>query len=48
MTTYKQPQPCNAPLGQNGYPQKDVKTSGVQKRGTGCQTKAKTARGPMA
>jgi len=48
MATYKQPQPNKAPLGQTGYPSTGVKTSGVQKRGTGCQTKAKTARGPMA
>lgn len=44
---YKQPKPNNQPTG-NGYPEKDVKTSGVQTRGNGAATKGKTARGPMA
>lgn len=35
-------------LGKNGYPQTDVKTSGVKIRGTGKATKGVTARGPMA
>jgi len=48
MATYKQPQPNNLPTGKNGYPQKDVKTSGIQVRGRENQTKGKTARGPMA
>lgn len=48
MAKYKQPQPNKQPLGKNGYPEKDVKTSGVQTRGMQGQTKGKTARGPMA
>lgn len=48
MATYKQPQPNKNPLGKNGYPEKDVKTSGSPIRGTGAQTKGKTARGPLA
>jgi hypothetical protein len=48
MATYQQPKPNPAPLGNNGYPQKGVKTSGVQTRGNGAATKGKTARGPMA
>lgn len=45
---YTQPKPNNKPLGQNGYPEKDIKTSGVQTRGNGAATKGRTARGPMA
>ena len=48
MATYKQPQPNPLPTGKNGYPSKDVKTSGVQTRGNGAATKGRTARGPMA
>jgi hypothetical protein len=47
-TKYKQPQPNNLPLGKNGYPEKDVKTSGIVTRGNGAATKGRTARGPMA
>jgi len=47
-TTYKQPQPNKNPLGKNGYPQKDVKTSGVKTRGNGAAQRGVTARGPMA
>lgn len=47
-TQYKQPKPNNLPTGQNGYPAKDVKTSGIKIRGTGAATKGTTARGPMA
>ena len=36
------------PLGKNGYPQKDVKTSGVKQRGSGAATKGFTSRGPLA
>ncbi len=45
---YKQPQPSKLPLGNNGYPQTGVKTSGVKTRGNGAATKGVTARGPMA
>lgn len=48
MATYQQPKPNPLPTGNNGYPAKDVKTSGVQTRGNGAATKGKTARGPMA
>jgi hypothetical protein len=47
-STYKSPTPNKAPLGKNGYPQKDVKTSGIVTRGNGAATKGRTARGPMA
>lgn len=45
---YKQPVPINLPLGKNGYPEKDVKTSGITTRGNGAATKGTKARGPMA
>lgn len=45
---YKQPQPNPFPAGKNGYPAKDVKTSGVTTRGNGAATKGTKARGPMA
>lgn len=45
---YQQPQPNKAPLGQNGYPQTGVKTSGIIARGQQGQTKKKVSRGPMA
>lgn len=47
-TKYKQPQPNNALTGKNGYPEKDVKTSGIEMRGYGAATKGKMCRGPMA
>ena len=47
MAEYKQPKPVPVPQG-NGYPEKDVKTSGVTTRGNGAATKGKTARGPLA
>lgn len=47
-TQYKQPQPNKNPLGQTGYPEKGVKTSGIKTRGNGAATKGTTARGPMA
>ena len=31
-----------------GYPEKDIKTSGIKIRGTGAATKGVMARGPMA
>lgn len=34
--------------GGGGYPQTDVKTSGIKVRGTGAATKGTKARGPMA
>lgn len=45
---YKQPQPNKNGLGTNGYPEKDVKTTGIKIRGTGAATKGVMARGPMA
>lgn len=48
MVTYKQPQPNPKPTGKNGYPEKNVKTSGIKTRGNGAATKGVTARGPMA
>lgn len=30
-----------------GYPQKDIKTTGIKMRGTGAATKGKMSRGPM-
>lgn len=45
----QQPKPNKNPLpAGTGYPEKGVKTSGVQTRGNGAATKGKTARGPMA
>lgn len=41
-------QPNKNGLGTNGYPEKDVKTSGIKIRGTGAATKGTMARGPMA
>lgn len=47
-TPTKKTQPINLPLGKNGYPEKDVKTSGITTRGNGAATKGTKARGPMA
>jgi hypothetical protein len=48
-TKYKQPQHNTNPLPKgSGYPQTDIKTSGIKIRGTGAATKGTTARGPMA
>ena len=44
---YPQPKPNPAPPG-NGYPEKNVKTSGIVTRGNGAATKGRTARGPRA
>ena len=44
-------QPVPAPkvdLKNSGYPEKDVKTTGIKIRGTGAATKGVMARGPMA
>jgi hypothetical protein len=44
-------QPTPAPkvdLKNSGYPEKDVKTTGIKIRGTGAATKGVMARGPMA
>lgn len=46
--TYSQPKPNKNPLGQTGYPQKGIKTTGIKIRGTGAATKGTIARGPMA
>ena len=32
----------------NGFPETNVKTSGIKQRGAGAATKGKTSRGPMA
>ena len=47
MTKYIQPQ--NVPVPNvAGYPEKNVKTTGVETRGNGAATKGTKARGPMA
>lgn len=48
---YVQPKPNSHGLGKQedvGYPQTDIKTSGIQTRGGKAQTKGRMARGPMA
>lgn len=45
---YIQPKPNTHDTGSNGYPEKDVKTSGIEMRGYGAATKGKMCRGPMA
>ena len=45
---YKVPKPNKESMGNNGYPEKDVKTTGIKIRGTGAATKGVMARGPMA
>lgn len=40
--------PNKAPLGNTGYPQTGVKTTGAQQRGAGAATKGFTSRGPLA
>ena len=49
-TTYKQPKKAQFPAGAGGggYPQKDIKTSGIKMRGAGAATKGVKSRGPMA
>ena len=37
----------NLDLGDNGYPQTDIKTDGIKVRGTGAATKGLKARGRM-
>lgn len=45
----QQPQPApKVDLRNSGYPEKNVKTTGIKIRGTGAATKGTTARGPMA
>ena len=47
MTEYTQPQ--NVPVPNvAGYPENNVKTTGVETRGNGAATKGTKARGPMA
>jgi hypothetical protein len=44
-----QPKPApKVDLKNSGYPEKNVKTTGVKIRGTGAATKGVMARGPMA
>jgi hypothetical protein len=45
---YKQPETYKQDLSCCGYPEKNVKTSGVETRGNGAATKGTKARGPMA
>jgi len=45
---YQQPKPTKESTGRNGYPSKDVKTSGMAQRGKGCAQRGFTSRGPMA
>jgi hypothetical protein len=45
---YTQPKEYKIDLSQNGYPDSDVKTDGIEKRGVGAATKGTKARGPMA
>jgi hypothetical protein len=45
---YTQPKPNTHSTGNNGYPEKDVKTDGIEMRGYGAATKGKMCRGPMA
>lgn len=45
-TKFKQPKSVPAP-NIAGYPQTDVKTSGIKVRGTGAAKKGTKARGPM-
>lgn len=47
QTTYKQPKPVPVPK-TAGYPETDVKKTGIKIRGTGAATKGVMARGPMA
>ena len=45
----KHPKPApKVDLKNSGYPEKNVKTSGIKIRGTGAATKGVMARGPMA
>ncbi len=48
QTKYKKAKPNTDSLGENGYPEKKIKTDGVKIRGTGAATKGLKARGPMA
>ena len=49
MEKYTQPKEYNnVDLSNNGYPQTDIKTDGIEKRGVGAATKGTKARGPMA
>lgn len=48
INKYTQPKPNTNSTGKNGYPETDVKTTGIQQRGAGAASKGKTARGPMA
>lgn len=42
-------QPQDVPVPNTaGYPEKNIKTTGVVTRGNGCATKGTMARGPMA
>lgn len=47
VDSYTQPQDVPVP-NTAGYPEKDIKTTGVVTRGNGCATKGTMARGPMA
>jgi len=49
---YAEPHTMKAQAGvdlkNSGYPQTDIKTTGIKIRGVGCATKGTMARGPMA
>ena len=45
---YTQPKEYKVDISQSGYPETDVKTDGIEKRGVGAATKGTKARGPMA
>ena len=47
VDSYTQPQDVPVP-NTAGYPEKNIKTTGVVTRGNGCATKGTMARGPMA
>lgn len=47
QAVYKQPKPCPVPK-TAGYPETDIKKTGIKIRGTGAATKGTMARGPMA
>jgi len=49
-SVYAAPHTGGAPtvdLTNSGYPQTDIKTTGIKMRGTGCATKGLMSRGPM-
>ena len=45
---YTQPKEYKVDISSAGYPDTDVKTEGIEKRGVGAATKGTKARGPLA